>query len=83
MAQEKYNMLKKVAEINAQDDYNGKALLYVCAKSAQRSKKDTIQKALKWLDDKFYFNNLHHAIENNTYESMEEMFEDFKKEMEK
>jgi len=36
-----------------------------------------INKALAYLNEKFYFNNLHHTIENNTYNCMEEMFEDF------
>ena len=41
-----------------------------------------IEKALAYLNEKFYFNNLHYAIENNTFNCTEEMFEDFKKAME-
>ena len=41
-----------------------------------------IEKALAYLNGKFYFNNLHYAVENNTFNCMEEMFEDFKKYME-
>ena len=36
-----------------------------------------IEKALKFLDEKFYFNNLHHGIESGVFDSEEEMFEDF------
>lgn len=45
--------------------------------------KDTfIEKAAAYLNEKFYFSNLHYAVENNTFNCMEEMFEDFKKYME-
>ena len=37
-----------------------------------------IEKALKFLYEKFYFNNLHHSIESGVFDSEEEMFEDFK-----
>lgn len=37
-----------------------------------------IEKVLKFLDEKFYFNNLHHSIESGVFDSEEEMFEDFK-----
>ena len=37
-----------------------------------------IEKALKFLDEKFYFNNLHYGIESGVFDSEEEMFEDFK-----
>ena len=40
-----------------------------------------IEKALVYLNEKFYFNNLHYAIENNTFNCMEEMFEDFRNHM--
>jgi hypothetical protein len=40
-----------------------------------------IEKALKFLDEKFYFNNLHYCIESGVFDSEEEMFEDFKKYM--
>lgn len=36
-----------------------------------------IEKALNFLDEKFYFNNLHHGIESGVFDSEEEMFEDF------
>ena len=36
-----------------------------------------IEKALAYLNGKFYFNNLHYAVENNTFNCMEEMFDDF------
>ena len=36
-----------------------------------------IEKALAYLNEKFYFNNLDYAVENNTFYCMEEMFEDF------
>ena len=41
-----------------------------------------INKALAYLNEKFYFNNLHYAVENNSFNSMEEMYEDFRKYME-
>ena len=41
-----------------------------------------VENALAYLNEKFYFNNLHYAVENNTFNCMEEMFEDFKKYME-
>ena len=37
-----------------------------------------IEKALKFLDEKFYFNNLHYCIESGVFDSEEEMIEDFK-----
>ena len=40
-----------------------------------------IKKALKFLNDKFYFNNLHYNIESGLFDSKEKMFEDFKKYM--
>lgn len=46
-------------------------------------KKDAfIEKALAYLNEKFYFNNLHYTVENNTFNCMEEMYEDFRKYME-
>lgn len=36
-----------------------------------------VKKALAYLNGKFYFNNLHYAVENNTFNCMEEMFDDF------
>ena len=41
-----------------------------------------IEKALKFLDENFFFNNLHYSIESGVFYSKEEMFEDFKKYME-
>ena len=40
-----------------------------------------IEKAAAYLNEKFYFNNLHYAVENNTFNCMEEMFEDFEEYM--
>ena len=40
-----------------------------------------IEKALAYLNEKFYFNNLHYAVENNSFNCMEEMFDNFKKYM--
>ena len=37
-----------------------------------------IEKALKFLDENFFFNNFHHGIESGVFDSEEEMFEDFK-----
>ncbi len=41
-----------------------------------------IKKVVAYLNEKFYFNNLHYAVENNTFNCMEEMLEDFEKYME-
>lgn len=41
-----------------------------------------IEKALKFLDEKFYFNNLHYSIESGLFDSKEKMFKDFEKYME-
>ena len=41
-----------------------------------------IEKALTYLNEKFYFNNLHYAVENNSFNCMKEIFEDFRKYME-
>jgi hypothetical protein len=47
--------------------------------SIEYTRTDTfIEKALKFLDEKFYFNNLHYCIESGVFDSEEEMFEDFK-----
>ena len=40
-----------------------------------------IEKALAYLNEKFYFNNLHYTVENPTFNCMEEMFEDFEEYM--
>jgi len=40
-----------------------------------------IKKALKFLDENFFFNNLHYSIESGVFDSKEEMFDDFKKYM--
>ena len=42
-----------------------------------------IEKTLKFLDENFFFNNLHYSIESGVFDSKEEMFEDFKNYMEK
>jgi len=47
-------------------------------KAVEVAKEEAIEKALAYLNEKFYFNNLHYAVENNTFNCMEEMFEDFK-----
>ena len=41
-----------------------------------------IEKVLKYLDADFYFNNSRYSIECRVFDSKEEMFEDFKKNME-
>ena len=40
-----------------------------------------IEKALAYLNEKFYFNNVHYTVENNTFNCMEEMYENFRKYM--
>ena len=41
-----------------------------------------IEKVLKFMDKRFYFNNLYCSVEGSSFGSMEEMFEDFKNYME-
>ena len=36
-----------------------------------------IEKVLKFLDENFFFNNVHHSIESGVFESEEEMFDYF------
>lgn len=50
-------------------------------KAVEVAKEEAIEKALAYLNEKFYFNNLYYAVENNTFNCMEEMFEDFKEYM--
>lgn len=40
-----------------------------------------VEKALKYLDENFFFNNKRNSIESGVFDSKEEMFEDFKKYM--
>ena len=40
-----------------------------------------IEKALSYLNNKFYFNNLFYGVVSTDFNSMEEMIEDFKKAM--
>lgn len=40
-----------------------------------------IEKALAYLNEKFYFNNLYYVVGNNILIGMEEMFDDFRKYM--
>ena len=41
-----------------------------------------IEKALAYLNDKFYFNNVFYGIVSTDFNAMEEMYEDFRKYME-
>ena len=41
-----------------------------------------IEKALKFLDENFFFDKRRYSIESGVFDSKEEMFEDFKKNME-
>ena len=51
--------------------------------SVEYIRKDAfIEKVLKFLDEYFYFNNIHYSIESGVFDSKEEMFEEFKKYME-
>ena len=51
-------------------------------KAVEIAREEVIEKAMAFVNSKFYFNNLHHSIENNSYNCIEEFFEDFKKAME-
>ena len=42
-----------------------------------------IEKTLKFLDENFFFNNLHYSIESGVFDSKEEMFEDFEEYLKK
>ena len=51
--------------------------------SVEYIRKDAfIEKALKYLDVNFYFNNSRYSIECRVFDSKEEMLKDFKKYME-
>ena len=57
-------------------------------KGYEQAEKDTIERAVAWLEETF-FDNSHHSgrgsygqIETNDFDSMEEMIEKFKKAME-
>ena len=57
-------------------------------KGYEQAEKDTIERAIAWLEETF-FDNSHHSgrgsygqIETNDFDSMEEMIEKFKKAME-
>lgn len=47
-----------------QDEYNGKALLYVCVRSHENGYKEAVEKACKWLKDGGYFINSTETIED-------------------
>jgi Rad3-related DNA helicase len=61
---------------------NGKELLYVAQKTAERTKKETINNALKFINDYFYEHpNCNCLICTESFESLEEFICDFKKAM--
>lgn len=47
-----------------QEEYNGKALLYVCNRSHENGYKEAVEKACKWLNDGGYFINSTETIED-------------------
>ena len=49
---------------------------------AEIAKEELIKKAMAFINSRFYFNNLHNSVENNSYNCMEELFEDFRKSLE-
>ena len=52
--------------------------------SVEYIRKDAfIEKVLKFMDKRFYFNNLYYSVEGSSFGSMEEMFDDFINYMEK
>lgn len=57
---------------------------YAVAREVAEKLTDTfIEKAVAYLNEKFYFNNSYYAVENDTFNCMEEMFEDFKEYLKK
>ena len=69
--------------LNTTNDYRGK-YLQEWYKSREKDadveyiRTDAfIEKALKFLDENFFFNNVHHSIESGVFESDEEMFDYF------
>lgn len=52
------------------------------AENAEYIRKDAfMKKALAYLNEKFYFNNLFYGIVSTDFHAMEEMYEDFRKYM--
>lgn len=51
-------------------------------KAVEIAREEVIKKAMAFVNSKFYFNNLHYSIENNSYNCIEEFFDDLKKAME-
>lgn len=69
-------------EWNISEEWSNKPLNEKIATNIKYVRADAfIEKALAYLNRKFYFNNLHYAVENNTFNCMEEMFEDFREYM--
>lgn len=73
---------ERIGSINPEYSSRSRMLAWLEKQGTSYTKKDVddafIEKALKFLDEKFYFNNLHYCIESGVFDSEEEMFEDFK-----
>ena len=66
-------------------DENGKELLYVAQKTAERTKKEVIMKACEWLMSELYHSkdrDGHPNVESRSYASVEDFINNFKKDME-
>ena len=54
----------------------------VAREAAEKLTDAFIEKALAYLNERFYFNNVFYGIVSTDFNAMEEMFEDFRKYME-
>lgn len=91
----KEEILKDIRAIDDKDnpllrcDNDGKAMLYIVEKTAERTKREMIKKAVEWLDDELMFRD-HSSGRGSfgevkamgSYESLEEFINEFKQAME-
>lgn len=83
-----HNTLRKENEMR--DDTNeGKALLYAVEKTAERTKREFVEKAVNWLDEQMCFRDLSSGRGSwgevktlGGYDSLEEFIDEFKQAME-
>lgn len=91
----KEEILKDIRAIDDKDnpllrcDNDGKAMLYIVEKTAERTKREMIEKAVKWLGDELMFRD--HSSGRGSfgevkamgvYDSLDEFIEEFKQAME-
>lgn len=82
-----HNTMRKENEMRDESN-EGKALLYVVEKTAERTKKEMIHKAVNWLDEQMYFRDFSSGRGSygevkalGGYDSLEEFIDEFKQAM--